>query len=233
MTFRVVGLSFAAVGALLALLAVRSGGAMAVVAWPGAALLLAGGAYVSGSPRPFGKRADGSLAPLSVLALLPYLAATWGLWRVQRRIWRRPPSHEVAPRLWIGQRPLPGELPPGTTLIVDLTCEFRAHPGVLVGAEYRCLPTLDGRAPDGAALARLVAAIAAHDGVMYVHCAAGHGRSAVVVACVLLARGLATDADDALRMLRAIRPTVSLTAEQRESVVAFEAGRGEGNGEGD
>lgn len=214
-----------ALGGALAWVAVRGGGLAWLALWPAVSFVIAGGAYVAGAPAPFGKRADGSMSLVSVAALFPYLALNWALWHVMRMRWKRAPSHQIAPGLWLGQRPLPGELPAGTTLVVDLTCEFRAHPEVLAGTVYRCLPTLDGRAPDERELASLVAEIVAHDGVAYVHCAAGHGRSAVVVACVLIARGLAADEGDALRRLRAIRPTVSLTEEQRERVRRFGAPR--------
>ena len=225
-SWRVIGTVAAACGVGLGYLAVRSGGAATLALWPAAALLVAGGAYVVGSPRPFGKRADGSQSPLSVALMLPYLAAHWGLWRMQRRTWKRAKAHEVSPGLWLGQRPLAGELPPGTTLVVDLTCEFAADPAVLSGAAYVCLPTLDGRSPEGDALARLVREVAAHDGIIYVHCAAGHGRSAVVMACVLVTRGLATDGEEALRGMVKMRETINLTSEQLDQVARFRPLRG-------
>ena len=55
-------------------------------------------------------------------------------------------------------------------------------------------------------------------GCIYVHCGAGRGRSAMVVAALLVLRGVATDAREAERQLRAIRPGVRLHAAQRATV---------------
>ena len=37
---------------------------------------------------------------------------------------------------------------------------------------------------------------------LYIHCAHGHGRSATVLAAVLIAEGLAKDADGAVNLMR-------------------------------
>jgi protein-tyrosine phosphatase len=59
--------------------------------------------------------------------------------------------------------------------------------------------------------------------VTYVHCWAGKGRSATLVAGVLIARGLATNADDAERYMQARRPIVKLSRSQRQVVNAYAA----------
>ena len=87
--------------------------------------------------------------------------------------------------------------------------------GVVVGRSYLCLPTLDALAPPLAAMRELVKQVAAWPGTAYVHCAAGHGRSALVAAAVLLARGLAADPKEAQRLVRKARPGVSLNKSQR------------------
>jgi protein-tyrosine phosphatase len=119
----------------------------------------------------------------------------------------------------VGRRAGAHELPPGTTLVVDLTCEMWAPRRLSAGGRsYVCLPTLDGTAPDAidADVVRTLAArIAAEPGPVYVHCAQGRGRSAAVVAAVLIARGDASDVEQAEAILARARPVVSLNAAQR------------------
>src|SRR3569623_1658332 len=64
--------------------------------------------------------------------------------------------------------------------------------------------------------------VAALDGPRYVHCAQGHGRSAALVAAVLIARGLAADVDAAERQMTHARPRVGLKPVQRALVRRLE-----------
>jgi protein-tyrosine phosphatase len=83
---------------------------------------------------------------------------------------------------------------------------------------YRCLPTLDASVTDDAAFRELVESIAKSDQPVYIHCAVGYGRSASVVAAVLIARGIVPDVQAAEKFIRRIRPGVRLHARQRAQV---------------
>jgi protein-tyrosine phosphatase len=146
---------------------------------------------------------------------LPYLLLTWFVWHVQRLLSREACCNEVAPGLWVGRRPSARELPPDVGLVVDLTAEFAAPRRIHHGRTYLCLPVLDAYAPSEEALRQLVQKVVAWPGAVYVHCAAGHGRSAMVAAAVLLTRGLAADVKQAEGLLRRARPGVRLTPAQR------------------
>src|SRR5919204_3009915 len=206
---------FLLLGLYLLALGVIVGGWALLLIWPGVSFALLGAAYAGLGPRVYGKGEDGRMAWWSVLLLLPYLLLTWAVWHVQRLLSREDRCNEVAPGLWLGRRAFARELPPGVDLVVDLTTEFPAPRGVRTGRTYLCLPTLDAVAPDEKALRGLTARVAAWPGVVYVHCALGHGRSATAVAAVLLARGLAADVKQAEAMLRQARPRVRLNAPQR------------------
>jgi hypothetical protein len=208
-------LVFAAFSAYLVVLAVRLGGLGWLLLWPALSFLLIAGAYAGLGPGVCGKRPDGSMAWWAVLPLLHYLLLTWAVWHLQRLLSREAACNEVVPGLWVGRRPLPRELPPGTDLVVDLTAEFPEPRGVIVGRSYICLPTLDALASPVADMRELVRRIAAWPGTAYVHCAAGHGRSAVVAAAVLLARGLAAGPKEAQQLVRRARRGVNLNRPQR------------------
>jgi protein-tyrosine phosphatase len=183
--------------------------------WPAVSCLLIGAAYAGLGPRVCGKRQDGGMAWWAVLLLLPYLAATWAGWHVLRRLTREACCHEVAPGVWVGRRPLRGDVPPDASLIVDLTAEFPADRAVRFGRKYVCAPTLDRTAPEETALRAVVETAARWEGPVYIHCAMGHARSAMTAAAVLIRRGLAADAEEAVARMRRVRPRIRLQESQR------------------
>jgi protein-tyrosine phosphatase len=185
-----------------------------ILLWPGIAFLLVGGAYVVRAPRVFGKKPGGDLSLGSVFLLFPYLVLVWGGWHVLRKRRTRPPWHEITPGLLLGQRLFSHEMPRDISLVIDLTSEFIEPACLRRAGQYVAVPTLDACAPDPVTLDAIARRIAAHEGRVYVHCASGHGRSATVVAAVLLLRGTVTNGEEAERLLRAIRPGVNLSREQ-------------------
>lgn len=187
-----------------------------VLVWAAIATQAVAAAYITAEPRLFGKTRDGRLPPLRAFALLPYLVGAWAIrdLLVLSRS-REAPWHEVGPGIFLGRYVKRAtDLPPGITCVVDLTCEMARIPGLAPDVEYIAAPALDGTVPAPAELSALVARLADTPGALYVHCAAGHGRSAVVCAALLVARGHAKDADEAARQLRAVRPLVSMNADQ-------------------
>ena len=203
------------------LVAVPTGAFMPVLALPLFWLALSNAVvaygYQTGRVAVFGKRDDGRLALLPALVLLPYLLLVWGFFWAKTFGWRRGEAawHEAAPGLYVGRKPRASELPSDCTLVVDLTCEFTEAPEVVRKQAYRCLPILNRHVPKEQALRALLQSLVAHDGGVYVHCGAGRGRSAMLVAALLVLRGHAADVPEAERMLAALRPGVKLHAAQR------------------
>lgn len=185
--------------------------------WPGNSCLLVGEAYGGFGVKLFGKRPNGSLAWWSWVFLLPYLAFTWGIWKLKRQFSTEPLYNEVVPGLWVGRRVLGEELPEGARVLVDVTCEFAEPSSALARCEYRSLPTLNYSVPPREALVALVEDLAGRDGV-YIHCAQGHGRSATVAAALLLRRGLAATAEEAIQMVVRVRPKTHLEPCQTQLV---------------
>lgn len=183
--------------------------------WPALSYLILAAAYAGFGPRVFGKQADGRLAWWGRILLGPHRWITWVIWLLIGLLGREPPAHEIAPGLWLGRRPYRRNLPADTSLVVDLTAEFPAARGVIPGRTYRCIPTLDMSIPALEDARELVRLVSQWQGTVYLHCAAGHGRSAMVAAAVLLERGLASDPLEAEELVRKIRPGIHLTRAQR------------------
>jgi protein-tyrosine phosphatase len=199
---------FAVLGLMLAAYAIGFGGWGLLLLGPAASFLVVALAYAAARPGLLGKRADGHLARWALALHLPFFALTWGFWHGHRWLSRKPACHEVVPGVWIGRRLLPAEVPPGVTLVVDLTAEFPERPSVRSGRAYLCLPTLDGMP---SALDPAVAAAeqaATWPGGVLIHCGFGYERTGVFAAAVLLARGHAADPAAALELVRVARPGV-------------------------
>ncbi|GMV97962.1 MAG: hypothetical protein AMXMBFR83_23150 [Phycisphaerae bacterium] len=198
-----------------------------VLIWSAAAMIAVGGGYLLASPRPFLKSPAGRRHPLSRLLLWPFDLLNVGIFRAYHRLCRRPAYDEVVPGLFLGRRLSNREakalLP---CAVLDLTCEYDENRPMRTSTRYRCLPVLDNTAPTPAQLGAAVEWLseATSRGRVFVHCAAGHGRSAAVVLAYLLARGTVNSVADGLAFLKRRRPGVRLNAGQRAALETF-AGR--------
>lgn len=215
MSFQI-GALFLFVGAMLAAGAVALGGAGWTLAWPAASFLVVTAGYFGVGAGVLGKRPDGRIPLWSRVFHAPYFGIIWGYWHLRRRYGGEACWGEVAPGVFVGRRCYARELPDGVALVVDMTAELEVADCIrAAGTRYRCVPTLDGSVPPEREFREIVAEIAAADGPVYVHCAAGHGRSATAAAAALVARGIASDVDAALALMRRARPTVYMRRRQR------------------
>lgn len=208
----------------LALLACAAalGGIAWLLAWPAVAVITVGLGYLGLGPGVFGKRPDGTLDLARFALLFPYHVVAWLRVQWDALLLREDPWNLVAPGLYLGRMvSRESDLPAGVRVIVDLTSELAIPGSVRAGRRYHCLPTLDTSVPQAAPFGALARALRDEPGPIYVHCAAGHGRSATFAAALLIARGLAPDVDRAEAMLKEKRPRVHLHRGQRALVGSF------------
>jgi len=206
-----IALGIAVGGACCGLGAIQSSGAARIaLAWTSGACAVAALAYLANRPGWLGKRA-GRLTPRA-LVLLPYLVAVRiACWLM--RWWRGPDVPTlVAPALWVAGRLEPGSFPSGVTDVVDLVAEYPAPGWVRELPGYRNLPVLDGgQPPSPQEFLDLVRELQDVTGGVVVHCDSGRGRAPTMAAAILIARGLASDVDTAVALVRARRPVASPT----------------------
>jgi protein-tyrosine phosphatase len=188
--------------------------------WSGLSFLFVSASYQLNAPGLFGKSTTGDRRWGATLILMPYLALTWLMWWIFRKTDATPCCHQITPTIWLGRRPIIAELPHGIDLVVDLTCEFT--PQSALRSRYISLPILDHAIPNLEELDRFnefdhfIERLAQFPGNLYVHCAAGRSRSAMVVAAILLARGESPAPQAAIAHIQQHRSCVQLTQDQTD-----------------
>ncbi len=187
-----------------------------VFAYPAFSFGLVGLGYLGWGAWMLGKRRDGGRHWWGYVLGGPFLVfmrlGRQLLWKLNHR---EPAYDEVAEGIYVGRWLPLARLPEEVSMVVDLTSELSASPCIRSReGRYLCLPTLDGSAPSSAELRALLDQIADHEGKLYVHCAAGHGRSAMVAAAVLVLRGHAADVAEAVVLMKKSRPKVRLVRTQ-------------------
>jgi hypothetical protein len=206
-------------GIVLIVLGLVERGWFLVAVWLGCDFLILGVAYGRGAHGIFGKRTNGALPLWSWLLFFPFILYSSAVWRLLRLFTREPAHNKVNEHLVIGRRLLASELDGEFDNYVDLTAEFSEPLALRQSPAYRSFPILDGGAPTPEALRTAVAGL--RPGRTFIHCAQGHGRAALFTLAVLLSSGEAQTVEDGLRMLKAVRPQVRLSREQRRCIELY------------
>lgn len=182
----------------------------AILFWPALSLSIVATGYWYFGLAVFGKR-EGKLPWSTRVILAPVILGQYlslFYYRRQTDAW-----NQVLPHLWIGaglhEREAKKAKRAGVTAVLDLTTEFSAPPAFRSLAYYN-LPVLDLTELTPEHLRAAVQFISQHikSGVVYVHCKVGYSRSAAAVGAYLIAAGHATDATDALKILKRSRPNI-------------------------
>ncbi len=190
------------------------------LAWPAVSLLLVAAAYLGLGPRVFGKR-QGRVRLLRRAVLGPYLGVLW-LWRVLDRF---VPTHAPVTRdLYLGRlvsrREAEFLVGDGVTAVLDLTAEH-GEAAPFRQSRYRNVPVLDLILPTVDDLRAAVDFYLAErtNGPVYVHCAQGLGRSAVVAGACLVALEPDRSFDDVRDTIVAVRPRVRLHEDEVRALI--------------
>ncbi len=199
----------------IALAAVLMGAWQLLVAWCLLSMVLCGLSYAHFGVQILQKSEEGEFPFFSLLANAPW---RWEYMAVVflESLRAAQASNEISPGLWLGRYPLKHDLPEGVKLVVDLTAVLPKPKAISEDVDYLCLPTLDGYAPEAEPFLELVEKVARHEGPILIHCARGRGRSATLMAAVLVKRGLASDIERANTMMQEARPCVRLHRQQLE-----------------
>lgn len=176
-----------------------------LLVWPALATGLVAIAYAGFSTQIFQYKKQ-KIGTAALLMLTPYLLAARlsALWLSQKR----PGCVEVVPGIWLGRVPQYADLQHSkATQVLNVTAEI--SPLSKPGQSYRRVPMLDLVAPS---LSQLQTAVEELDQMtqrnepVLVHCALGLSRSALVIAAWLLHNGQASNLDEAVSLIKKVRP---------------------------
>lgn len=173
--------------------------------WPAISFFIVAFGYLVSEPRIFGKSNSGTLALLNTLVLLPFLVIQYASWYLLRWFRKSQAFQQLTDNIWIGRRLASRELPNDIEHIVDLTCEFNEPIGLRTRS-YFSFQILDAHVPTFDQLHRWVKKVMSLEGIVYIHCAEGHGRTALFAAAVLLEKQLCDNSIEALAFVAFKRP---------------------------
>lgn len=112
----------------------------------------------------------------------------------------------------------------GITAVINMRDEFDDHRAGIAPPRYLYLPTIDDEAPTLEQLwagANFIKEELAQGGGVYIHCGAGVGRAATLVAAYLVSTGLTPT--QAWASVRAVRPFIRPTGVQMSQIERFAA----------
>jgi hypothetical protein len=164
------------------------------------------------------------------VTVLPYLVLGAVALYISRWFDREGLLNRVAPDLYVGRLPFPFERgalrAAGIEAVLNLCWEFPRLSGAdrETAIETAHLPILDGSAPSDAQFRAAVQRVARWRGAgrcVLIHCAQGHGRTATITAAALLGLGLASDVEEALAMVRAVRPRARPSRIQKAALIRY------------
>ncbi len=196
--------------------------------WPGISFGIVASAYFGVGPGIY-RKANGRLPLNTLWTLGPCLLGqhlSLLYYRLQCRPW-----DEVTPGVWIGRtlnnREASAAVRAGVTAVLDLTAEF-SEAKAFRGTCYRNIPILDLTAPSREQLREMAAFIGeqSEKGIVYVHCKIGYSRSAAAVGAYLLESGKCGAAEEAVALLRRVRPSIVVRPEALGALRGFVRGMG-------
>jgi len=212
---RRVGLYYAVATCMVACLIVWFWPWGALLLWPALALAIVASAYFGLGPVIFHK-AEGRLHWSARLVLAPCLLGQQLSLLYYRRQCR--PWDKITPEVWIGRVLNDCEADKaarlGVTAVLDLTAEF-SEPKPFRTLVYRNIPILDLTAPSLDQLREMATFVdeESRKGGVYIHCKIGYSRTAAAAAAYLLSTGKAGSVDEAIALLRQVRPAIVVRPE--------------------
>jgi len=207
----IIGTLYALAAMAFMAVAVVYQGLSLVLFWPAASFLLLSAGYLYFGPVVYGKSLDGRQNILLRLLHFPSFVFNRITWKIGRTSKPDDVWNEIVPNVFLGRRLTSrAQLPANTSLVVDLTAEYLEADDILTGVDYKCIPTLDGSALVCSNFAQVLDYVSDKRAVTYVHCAVGHGRAAMFVACLLIKTGVCRNVKEAEFLIKAHRPRVHL-----------------------
>ena len=208
------GIVFTILGVVCAYQATVLSGFYYIFYWPAVAFFSVGISYLNKSSAIFQKRRSGILNPVTFIILMPFIELNTMVWHMSRILSKENPYDKLDERLYIGRRLLNREVPDYFKNIIDLTSEFN-EPKSLRSKNYINIPLLDASVPNPENFIKTISQTQKNDGITYIHCAQGHGRTGLASATWLMLLDSTLSPEEAILKIQAIRPKLDINMVQK------------------
>ena len=141
------------------------------------------------------KQKNGSINPILLIINFPWLLLTWSLFKLQIICSTEKFCDQIeGTKIWISRRPTHKDDIRQFELIIDLTSEFLSY---TTNNQYISYPNLDGHS-----LSKLpIVTEFDKEKTTLIHCANGHGRSAIFTAILLKENGTCSTVKKSLELI--------------------------------
>lgn len=182
-----------------------------LLSWPCLNMFVMAIAYFLNKPSLIlGKKKNGETNFLLLLINFPWLLFTWSIFKIQITFSKEEFANNIdGTKLWISRKPITNDNISEFHNVLDLTCEFYKDK---ISKNYYCFPNLDGHIlktmPD-------LTNINLKEKTL-IHCANGHGRTALFTSLLLVETGIVENTDLALNKILQSRPLAKPNKAQRK-----------------
>ncbi len=208
---------FLILGALLIYFGITQAGFLLV--WLGISFFITGLGHLWIGPLIYGKNVTGQLPLWSKIIHWPFLLYALFVWHILRYFSKEHPHDQITENIIIGRRLLKTECPTGIINYVDLTAEFIEPKSIVENMNYIALPILDAGIPSIEELNLALNKVT--EQTTYIHCAQGHGRTAIFTIILLVTTGKTQNFEDAFSLIKKIRPAINLNSTQKKFVQEY------------
>lgn len=170
--------------------------------------------YGLNKPNWFLKSSKGKVNIFILILNLPWLIFTFIVWHIQRILSSENKLNHIAgTNIYIGRRLLGDELPKEINVVIDLTCEFNEP--FFKNVVYINIPLLDAIAPSKEIFTTIEDLKNKVNGKsVFIHCAQGHGRTALFTSILLVKLGISPNYFDAHKLILSSRPKATMSNSQ-------------------
>jgi protein-tyrosine phosphatase len=187
-----------------------------ILLWPALNAFFFSLIYFLNKPKWFCKSKAGKLNPFILIFNLPWLAFTYLVWNIHIIISKENKTDKIIDtKIILGRRLLKNEMPSDVQIVLDLTSEFNEPK--FENVEYINVPLLDSIQPNNTFKAELDSlANKLKDKVVLIHCAQGHGRTALATSILLVNLGFSENSEKAYKLILSTRPKAKMSKVQKK-----------------
>ncbi|MDX1959640.1 MAG: dual specificity protein phosphatase family protein [Leptospiraceae bacterium] len=193
-----------------------------ILYWFSCSFFYLGGIYFLNKPNLLAKNQYlGRISGFIILFNLPYFLLINSIWFLKDTFSKENRTDYFFENYYIGKKVSFKNLPKNIETVVDLTAELNEDYDIVRNKNYILFPILDGSIPDINDFYLLIKKITNLQNNIYIHCAEGHGRTAIVAIVLYLLKNKELSINDGISFVKSKREKISLNETQKEFLNSF------------